>query len=75
MTGLQIVFTGAAILSSIFWALASLVHFPRLSWLSPMGHRELSDRLRHQSLLNAIAAAFAAVAALCQTALMFWPSF
>ena len=65
---------GFALLSAAIWIVAALVPLPKTVWLVALvggggPSRELDAtlrRLRHQSCLNAAAAAFAAIAVLLQ---------
>ena len=55
----------AALLSAVFWGLGALVRIPSFRrWR--FGGEDPSVSIRRQSLMNAIAAIFAATAAVCQ---------
>jgi hypothetical protein len=67
-----------AVLAALFWFCASLVKMPSLhanSFSLPDGDLgPVSDALWRQNRLNALAAACAAISAICQGALVYAPT-
>lgn len=61
----EIVGAAAALLSAVFWGLGALVRIPSFRrWR--LGGEDPVVSIRRQSMMNAIAAVFAATAAVCQ---------
>jgi hypothetical protein len=64
----------ASLLSCVFWVWGAGIGFRRLSLFSFGGSDSIPSALQRQSVMNAFAALFAAVAAACQAAALFLQS-
>lgn len=63
--GAELIGVAAAVLSAVFWGLGALVRIPSFRrW--QIGGEDPVVSIRRQSMMNAIAAVFAATAAICQ---------
>jgi hypothetical protein len=69
----QFIGAGTALLSAVFWGLGAGIRIPAISWWWwHIGDQDpTTTALRRQSLMNAVAAVFAAVSAVCQAILIY----
>lgn len=68
---LQVIGAAAAILSALFWGLGAGIRIPPISRWRWGGEDPTTEALHRQSLMNAFAAIFAAIAAVCQAYLIY----
>jgi hypothetical protein len=76
LESVTLVGVATALMSAVFWGLGAGIRIPPISlfywWRRPDGdHDPTTAALRRQSLMNAFAAIFAALAAICQAILIY----
>jgi hypothetical protein len=68
---IQIIGLGASLVSCVFWVAGAGVRFRPLSLFRLIGPESIPAALQRQSLLNAVAAIFAAIAAASQATVFY----
>ena len=72
METIQFVGVASALISALFWGLGAGVRIPAISlWWWRGSQDPTTTALRRQSLMNAVAAVFAAIAAICQAIVIY----
>lgn len=72
MQSLQLVGVAASLLSCVCWLTGAAVGLRRLSLFKFGGPDSIPSALQRQSLINALAALFAGIAAACQAGILFF---
>jgi hypothetical protein len=73
LENIQTLGAATALFSAVFWGLGAGIRIPAISWWWwPLGDQDpTTAALRRQSLMNAIAAVFAAASAVCQAVVLY----
>ncbi|HXF55133.1 MAG TPA: hypothetical protein VNK52_13510 [Hyphomicrobiaceae bacterium] len=72
MNIVQMIGVTAALASAVFWLIGAGIRIRPLSLWTLVGPESLPSLLNRQSLMNAVAAMFASIAAACQAADLYF---